>query len=78
MTLNFGHTFAHAIEARHSYSKKINHGESVLLGMMCAIEFGYLKKILKKNDLNTIKKHYLKLSLPGEIKRYFKKKMLKK
>ena len=48
------------------------------LRMMCAIEFGYLKKILKKNDLNTIKKHYLKLSLPGEIKRYFKKKDVKK
>ena len=78
MILNFGHTFGHAFEATKNFSKKINHGESVLLGMMCAIEFGYLKKILKKNDLNTIKKHYLKLSLPGEIKRYFKKKDVKK
>ena len=78
MILNFGHTIGHAFEATKNFSKKINHGESVLLGMMCAIEFGYLKKILKKNDLNTIKKHYLKLSLPGEIKRYFKKKDVKK
>ena len=34
MTLNFGHTFAHAIEAKNRYSKKINHGEAVLSGMI--------------------------------------------
>ena len=30
-TLNFGHTFAHAFEATMGYSKKLNHGEAVLL-----------------------------------------------
>ena len=46
MTLNFGHTFAHAIEARHSYSKKINHGEAVLVGMMIAAKVSFIKKSL--------------------------------
>ena len=36
MILNFGHTFAHAIEAKNNYSKKITHGEAVLSGMILA------------------------------------------
>jgi 3-dehydroquinate synthetase len=35
MVLNFGHTFAHAIEVKNNYSKKITHGEAVLAGMIC-------------------------------------------
>ena len=30
MILNFGHTFAHAIEIKNNYTKKISHGEAVL------------------------------------------------
>ena len=37
--LNFGHTFAHAFEGTNDYSKKLNHGEAVLLGMICASNF---------------------------------------
>ena len=29
--LNFGHTFAHAYEASLNFSKKLNHGEAVIL-----------------------------------------------
>ena len=36
MILNFGHTFAHAIEVKNNYSKKITHGEAVLSGMILA------------------------------------------
>ena len=36
MILNFGHTFAHGIEAANKYSGKINHGEAVLIGMILA------------------------------------------
>ena len=35
--LNFGHTFAHAYEASLGYSKKLNHGEAVILGMKSAL-----------------------------------------
>ena len=32
MKLNFGHTFAHAIEAKNNYSNSITHGETVFMG----------------------------------------------
>ena len=35
--LNFGHTFAHAFEASLGFSKKLNHGEAVILGMNAAL-----------------------------------------
>ena len=38
MILNFGHTFAHGFEGAKNFSKKLNHGEAVLLGMMIASE----------------------------------------
>ena len=37
--LNFGHTFAHAYEASLNFSKKLNHGEAVILGMNTALKF---------------------------------------
>ena len=42
--LNFGHTFGHAFEASLGFSKKLNHGEAVLLGINAALKFS-----LKKN-----------------------------
>jgi len=78
MILNFGHTFAHGFEAAKKFSKKMNHGEAVLLGMMIASELAYKKKLLSKNDLLLIKKHYLNLNLPMNITKYFKKKEIKK
>ena len=48
MTLNFGHTFAHAIEIKNNYSKKITHGEAVLTGMILAIKLSILKRNCKK------------------------------
>ena len=44
MLLNFGHTFAHAIEAKNKYSKSINHGEAVLAGMIIASNLSFSKK----------------------------------
>jgi 3-dehydroquinate synthase len=77
MILNFGHTFGHAFEAAANFSNKINHGESVLLGMLCAIEFAYRNKILKNKDLNLIKEHYSTLNLPNKLNNYFTKKDVK-
>ena len=44
MILNFGHTFGHAFERTKNFSKKLNHGEAVLLGMMVASELSSKKK----------------------------------
>ena len=73
MTLNFGHTFAHAIEAQNKYSKKINHGEAVIMGMMMAARLSYLKKICNLNTLNEIKNIYNSNGLKYDIKKIFKK-----
>ena len=76
--LNFGHTFAHAYEAALGYSKKLNHGEAVLLGIISALRFSYKNKFLKKGDFNSITKHYLKSNLPSNLKNYFSIKDLNK
>ncbi len=59
--LNFGHTIGHAIEIN---SKKLNHGESISLGMIAetflTVEMGYCSKQLF-NDIQTLVK---KFSLP--------------
>ena len=39
--LNFGHTFAHAFEATLGYSKKLNHGEAVILGVKMLQNLAY-------------------------------------
>ena len=39
--LNFGHTFAHAIESVQSF-KGLNHGEAVGVGMVCATKLSLL------------------------------------
>ena len=78
MILNFGHTFGHALEAVKKFSKKLNHGEAVLLGMILASQFSYEKKFLPIQDLIQIKKHYLDLNLPIDIKKSFKKKDINK
>ena len=78
MILNFGHTFAHGFEGAKNFSKKLNHGEAVLLGMMMASQLSYQKKLLSLKDLILIKKHYLSLNLPMKIKKFFKKKEINK
>ena len=48
MILNFGHTFAHAIEVKNNYSKNITHGEAVLAGMILATKLSIIKKFVIK------------------------------
>lgn len=63
LNLNFGHTFAHAIEMSLDNNKEvIRHGEAVGIGLLCEIfyysgknnlNFTLVKKILKKYNLPT-------------------------
>ena len=76
--LNFGHTFAHAYEATLGYSKKLNHGEAVLLGINTAAKFSLLNHILNIKEFNLIKNHLDKLNLPKNIKKFFSTKDLNK
>ena len=76
-TLNFGHTFAHAFEATLGYSKKLNHGEAVLLGINTALKFSLRKKILNQKEYQSIIDHITKSNLPYNLKKYFSLKDLK-
>ena len=58
MILNFGHTFAHAIETKNKYSKRITHGEAVLTGMILAIKLSIVKKRCNLKVLKRILKIY--------------------
>ena len=78
MTLNFGHTFAHSFESTKNFSKKLNHGKAVLLGMMVASELSNKKNLLSFKELSLIKKHYINLKLPMKISKVFKKKEINK
>ena len=70
MILNFGHTFAHAIEVRNNYSKNITHGEAVLSGMILATKLSVVKRICSSKTLSQIKKIYLKNKLDFTFKKY--------
>jgi 3-dehydroquinate synthase len=74
MILNFGHTFAHAIEAQNNYSKRINHGEAVIMGMMMATKLSYVKKLCSLNTLKQLRHIYNSNNLKYDIKKIFKKK----
>ena len=76
--LNLGHTFAHAYEATKNYSKKLNHGEAVLLGIVSASNFALQNIKLNKNDYQNIINHYKKFNLPMNIKNFFFKKNINK
>ena len=77
MKLNFGHTFAHAIEIKNNYSRKITHGEAVLTGMILAIKLSILKKNCKKDILNTVTKLYAKNNLTYTLKKISNPKWIK-
>tara|TARA_Y100000389_G_scaffold204621_1_gene258408 strand:- start:102 stop:1211 length:1110 start_codon:yes stop_codon:yes gene_type:complete len=72
MILNFGHTFAHAIEVKNKYSKKITHGEAVLSGMILATKLSLVKKVCNTNTVDEIKKIYNENNLNYTYAKYFK------
>ena len=76
--LNFGHTFAHAYEAALGYSKKLNHGEAVLLGISSAIKFSFKNKFLNRKEYLFISNHIKKYKLPHNINNYFSSNKIKK
>ena len=72
--LNLGHTFAHAYEATLSYSKKLNHGEAVILGIISSAKFSLDNNILNKSDYEKIINHIDHLNISKKLNFYFKKK----
>ena len=60
------------------YSKKLNHGEAVLLGINTAIKFSNKNKYLNQKDYHSIINHFKNSKLPSNIKSFFNKKDAKK
>ncbi|MFZ5980757.1 MAG: 3-dehydroquinate synthase [Candidatus Zixiibacteriota bacterium] len=63
MYLNFGHTFAHAIEKAADFGK-ITHGEAVILGLVGALEIGKLLKpetVKACDEYRTLVNNFLEL-----------------
>ena len=73
MKLNFGHTFAHALEIQNKYSNKLNHGEAVLIGMLIAIKISKLNSLCSYDTLYQVENLYNKYSLIKNLNKYFKK-----
>ncbi len=78
MILNFGHTFAHAIEVKNNYSKKTTHGEAVLSGMILATKLSVIKKVCSPKILKRIKNIYLKNNLAYTYKKFSNKNLVNK
>ena len=76
MILNFGHTFAHAIEVKNNYSKGMTHGEAVLAGMILESRLSLIKKICDYHTVNKINKIYIQNNLTYTFKKFDKTKSI--
>jgi len=63
--LNFGHTFAHALESACEYDRRILHGEAVAVGMSLAFDISARMGLTHENDIAVA--HMKKLGLPTRI-----------
>tara|TARA_Y100001970_G_C14155585_1_gene815335 strand:+ start:514 stop:1611 length:1098 start_codon:yes stop_codon:yes gene_type:complete len=70
-SLNLGHTFGHAYEAALNYSKKLNHGEAVLYGILSAAKLSKKIGSIKNNDYDLIVSHLSKLNFDN-LNKFFK------
>ena len=78
MILNFGHTFAHAIEVKNNYSKNVSHGEAVLTGMILESRLSVIKKKCKLKTLKDLYEIYSKNQLSHTYDKFSNKLSMKK
>ena len=60
------------------FSKKLNHGEAVILGIKNAVEFSFKRKILSKQKFNIILNHINRIRMRPKIEKLFKKRHVSK
>ena len=75
-SLNLGHTFAHAYEATLGYSKKLNHGEAVIFGLMNAINFSRDVKIISLKNSELIHNHIRRIKIKNNYRSLFGKRKI--
>ena len=72
------HTFAHAIEVKNNFSKKITHGEAVLAGMILAARLSVVKKRCSAKTFDELIKIYKQNNLDYTYKKYLNSKEILK
>jgi 3-dehydroquinate synthase len=63
-TLNFGHTFGHALEAETGFSDALLHGEAVAFGMVLAARLSVARGLCPAGDLARLARHLAAAGLP--------------
>jgi 3-dehydroquinate synthase len=63
--LNFGHTFAHALEAETGYGDTLLHGEAVAIGMVMALHTSVAMGLCPQKDVDRVLVHYAATGLPS-------------
>jgi len=66
--LNFGHTIGHAIEAASKFNR-YDHGEAITLGMRCAADISYQKKLCSNDDVSRLNHLLSCIGLPEHIQK---------
>lgn len=65
--LNFGHTFAHALEAACQYDRRLLHGEAVAIGMALAFDTSVRMGLCPAEDAQAGINHMKRMGLPTRI-----------
>lgn len=73
--LNFGHTYAHAVEAITNY-KKYTHGEAVAIGMVFAINLAFREGVISNEYKNQALEFIEKYNIVRKTPDFNKKKMI--
>jgi 3-dehydroquinate synthase len=65
--LNFGHTFAHALETETGFGDRLLHGEAVALGMVMAFDFAVRLGLASGQDSHRVRHHLAAAGLPTDL-----------
>ena len=65
--LNFGHTFAHALESANNYSNNLLHGEAVIVGCCLALKLSREYDLITTKENKRVINHFKKLNYITEI-----------
>ncbi len=66
--LNFGHTFAHALEAECGYDDTLRHGEAVALGMVMAFDLSAAIGLCDRAAAERVRRHFAAAGLPISLR----------
>ena len=64
--LNFGHTFAHALEAETGFSDKLLHGEAVAIGMVMACRLSASMGLIGREAEEELAAHFKALGMKSQ------------